>query len=216
MFKEVAFERTLIAAFLVGGGVGIGFGWFLFPFLFPLLDASGTAVWVQAIASVAAIYWAGRQGRALFQHQKKEREKAAVQLAVDVVRTLHGHLDKLGSSRWWPGDRLKAVATGKNYFKIDYLDPVERMLDQVNLEHLSGTRSVVIMVEVRSKIWRIKEYLTWIIENVDDVQLREERGEKIFDAQARRIKKEVADIFTCLSELTVHREKYEPVPTIDS
>lgn len=216
MFREIASEKTLIGALLVGVVVGVGVGWFSFPFLFPLLDASGTAAWVQAIASVAAILWAGRQGRALFEHQRQTRQRAAVELAVGVVRTLHAHLVKIGEAKWWPEKRLKAVVTGKSHFRIDYLEPIERMLDQVNLEHLSGSPAVDVMIKIRSKIWRIKELLIWIVENKEAVRIREMGGERIFARQARYIKSEVDEIYMYFNELITHMNKFDSTPVTDS
>lgn len=176
---------------------------------------SAWAAWLQAIASVAAIRWAGRQGLVLMRRQRDERKKAATELAVGILRSVHGHLLRVGRSRWWGGDRLRKVAIGENFFRVGYLDPIEKMLDQVNLEHLENHKAIEIMVSARAKIWRIRELLTWIIENGHEVDARVDSTER-FEKQSRSIERQVHAMRNCLNQLIQVMNSYEPLPVVDS
>lgn len=177
---------------------------------------SAWAAGAQAVASAIAIVWAGRQGVRVFKQQREIQEKAAVELAVKVLRGVHTHLLDIGKKYWWPGDRLRNVAKGDNFFRIDYLNQVERLLDQINLEHLGSSPCIQPLLDARMKIWRIKDLLTWAIERVDKVEEYESNGVPRFDMQSEAIKKQVSELGACLSVLIECMKAYQRIPQIDS
>lgn len=168
---------------------------------------SAWAAGAQAIASAVAIAWAGRQGVVLLKHERTMQHRAAIELAVDVLQVTYDHLIWVGDGRWWPGDILAQTATGKRYFTVEYLDSVEKLFDQVNLEHLSGSPSVEILVFARTRIWRIKELLAWIIANAEEVQTREENGVPRFNEQSEYIRNQITSLKSCLSQLIEQRDR---------
>lgn len=184
-------------------------------FLYPIKDAGHVAAWAQAIASAIAISWAGQQSLQQLKLQRAAQKKAAIELAVGILRSVHGHLLRVGRSRWWGGERLRQVAIGKNFFRVEYLDPIEKMLDQVNLEHLDNQKAIEIMVAARAKIWRIRELLTWIIENGREVDARV-NGAKRFESQAKAIEGQVRELRNCFNQLIQIMNSYEPLPVVDS
>lgn len=195
--------------------VVIAVGLTVFVFNFP--NSSGDwAAWIQAVASVAAIVWAGHQGIALLKHQKKMQQKAAVELAFSALRSIHTHLYEVGKTRWWPGEKLRKVAEGHNFFRVEYLDPIESIFDQINLEYLGDAAAVDILVRARSKIWRLRELLTWIIVEVEKAQEYEKNGRARFEEQADSIKGVVDELHSCLSELSVYVNKHEAIPVFES
>lgn len=189
----------------------------VFAFNYPSTSGewSAWAAWAQAIASVAAISWAGRQGLVLLKRQCDAQKKAATEVAVGILRSVHSHLLRVGRSRWWDGERLRQVAIGKNFFRVEYLDPIEKMLDQVNLEHLDNQKAIEIMVTARAKIWRIRELLTWIIENGHKIEARVDGAER-FESQAKAIERQVRELRNCFNQLIQIMNSYEPMPMVDS
>lgn len=195
--------------------VVIAVGLTVFVFNFP--NSSGDwAAWIQAVASVAAIVWAGHQGGVLLKRQKEMQQKAAIDLAVEVLRSVHGYLNELGEARWKNGVTLQNVAEGRNFFRVEYLDPVEAILDQVNLEHLEGSEAVAILVKARSKIWRIRELLTWVIVDVEKVQIYEKNGVSRFEQQSKELHRAVAGFGQCHTEMISCMKRYESMPDYDS
>lgn len=187
--------------------------WVLFAYL--NLNSSEVASWVQAIASVAAIYWAGRQGAGLLKHRREMEKMAAIELAVSILRSVHGHLLRLGRSRWWDGDKLRKVVIGESFFEVGYLGPIEKMFDQVSLGHLDDPKAVEIMVAARAKIWRIRELLTWITKNGSTVEQREKK-EETYERQARLIIQQIGELRGCLNQLIQIMNSYERLPVVDS
>lgn len=187
--------------------------WLLFTYF--KLSSSDVASWVQAVASVVAIRWAGRQGTALLRHRREMEKKAAIELAVSILRSVHGHIFRVGRSRWWDGEKLRKVVIGESYFEVEYLGPIEKMFDQVNLGHLDNPEAVEIMVSARAKIWRLRELLDWITKNGSTVEQRVNK-EETYDRQARHIVQQVSELRGCLNQLIQIMNSYERLPVVES
>ncbi len=81
-------EKALILALAVGGALGVGLGWFTFPYLFPLFQNSGLAIWAGAGGSFAAAYgafYAGRSALRMAEESRLREEKERLEIAKQVV-----------------------------------------------------------------------------------------------------------------------------------
>lgn len=81
MVRDVKFfgsEIALILALAVGTALGVGLGWFTFPYMFPLFQSSELAAWVQALGSigaiVAAIFIMKHQSKVQMEERRQEKK----------------------------------------------------------------------------------------------------------------------------------------------
>lgn len=118
----------------------------------------GLAGWAQAIASVIAIWWAGRSARKL-QVESERRNQIAVASVLreiaDSVTNVTGYVQRTLPDR----ETLGRVANGEARFEMDEVRGMERVLNEIQLHDLTAAKLVKPVLILRSAIRQLRSDL---------------------------------------------------------
>ena len=120
------------------------------------LSKSEWAAWVQAVASVAAIWWAGHSARKL-QGDNERRARKTVALALSKIADSARKVASY-TQRTLPDRRaVNLVAAGEVGFEIHEVREMERVLNELPLHELMTPEFVTLTLILRSTIRQLRE-----------------------------------------------------------
>jgi hypothetical protein len=156
--KEIKFfgsEAALILALVVGTVLGVGLGWFTFPYLFPLFQNSGLAAWVQAIGSIGAIcaaIWISKQSQDRLLAFERARDIDAATRRLEPIVGLINSLDaEIRDAR----EVVTGSVNADDYYGEGPTRRFELLLiefDRVSVVDLPTTQLVYAILTVRQKL----------------------------------------------------------------
>ncbi|WP_133254466.1 hypothetical protein [Paraburkholderia unamae] len=137
------------------------------------------AAWVQAVASVIAIWWSGYSARKLqFDSERQRRRTMASVLSeiADSVTNLTAYVQRKVPDR----ETLTRIATGEVRFEFGELGAMEKALRQIPLHELAAPEFVKPTLVLRSSLRQLRENLDFAFER--HRQMEADEFDKLFEA----------------------------------